>query len=477
MNNFFYDSSDYSVFKKAYRATRNEPVVINILSSDVSLKGDERPEKKEKVARKNMSNRFEPNSPFGKFFGPRKPNNNPVDMKDFSSWKNKNYRKIEENLNDRENDSQPKFSLSDYLKNRNKNKFYDDDQIKMETQKPITQITPSEPTYKKYFLDRYMNNLEEQSKAKSKFDQNDDLLEPLGQMSQNVVPDSSQDEDFEYRTKVDIEDIAFDEEDTGNQFKIELEELDRIKEKLDKIEKRNESQESEEKEEEVFSILQEEEAEPEIEEVYEEEADEAETEEVIDETSEENETEQDDVDDLNNSLSEEDEKDKAEMQEKLVKLMDENNKADEIHDYKEKLKNAELEKQKVAEEYELKIKELEESYNKHVEELKKQSYQEKLDSEDAIDDNTSLNSELKSNLNISDFEMYKKLHEISSESNVYDVNRKNLSEIDINNDSNSASSKPKIDVEIAADVKPKKRRKRTKKRRVDSDIVGSINFD
>ena len=37
MNNFFYSSSDYDLFKKAFRSTKNEPVIINILSDDSSL--------------------------------------------------------------------------------------------------------------------------------------------------------------------------------------------------------------------------------------------------------------------------------------------------------------------------------------------------------------------------------------------------------------------------------------------------------
>ena len=37
MNNFFLKERDFDLFKKALRSTKNEPVVINILSTDSSL--------------------------------------------------------------------------------------------------------------------------------------------------------------------------------------------------------------------------------------------------------------------------------------------------------------------------------------------------------------------------------------------------------------------------------------------------------
>ena len=40
MNNFFYRDTDYDLFKKALRSTKNEPVIINILSDDSSLAED-----------------------------------------------------------------------------------------------------------------------------------------------------------------------------------------------------------------------------------------------------------------------------------------------------------------------------------------------------------------------------------------------------------------------------------------------------
>ncbi len=236
MNNFFYDDSEFSLFKKALRSTRNEPVVINILSSDSSLKGNEQTDENKSMARKNMSNKFEPTTPFGKFFGPRKPRTAPVDMKDFSSWKNKNYRKVEESLNDRP-DSAVKFSIADFMKEKSgKEKYHGIDQIKSETQKPITQLASSDPTYKKFYLDSYLNKLEQQSKTKNKFEENDDLLEPLGDRTQNVVPDSSQDENFLYSSKVDVEDFALEDDLYGEKYKIEQSELERVKSRLEKLE-------------------------------------------------------------------------------------------------------------------------------------------------------------------------------------------------------------------------------------------------
>ena len=96
MNNFFLNGSDMFLFKRAMRETKNEPVVINILSSDPSLKKDVSKTKTE-VVRKTFSDKFEP-SPFGKFFGPRKTRTTPFDMSDFSSWKNKNYRDAEKSI-------------------------------------------------------------------------------------------------------------------------------------------------------------------------------------------------------------------------------------------------------------------------------------------------------------------------------------------------------------------------------------------
>ena len=235
MNNFFFKGEDYSLFRRALNETKGEPIVINLLSTDDSL--NEEPKQEEApVVRKNLSNKFQP-SPFGKFFGPRKQRTTPVDMGNFSSWKNKNFREAEQKIGQEVVDA-PKFSLSDYMnKSSNESKFNEEDQLKSDSQKPITQLSTSDPTYQKYSLDSYLHKLEEQSKVKNKFEMNDDLLEPLGGDIQMVVPDSSQDENFASSSGVDIEDLSLDENLSGERFAFERSELDKVRTRLDKIEK------------------------------------------------------------------------------------------------------------------------------------------------------------------------------------------------------------------------------------------------
>lgn len=235
MNNFFYDESDYSLFKKALKTTENEPVVINILSTDSSLQSPKEKTAESAAVRKNMSKKYEP-SPFGKFFGPRKQQAVSVDMSDFSSWKNKNYRKAEESIDDKFG-REAKFSMSDFMSEKSKDKFTDIDQTRSDLQKPINQLSTSDPLYKRFSLDSYMHKLEEQTLVKDSFEQNDDILEPLGNDTQLVVPDSSQDENFGFGSNVNVEGVAFDENISGEQFKFEQEELDKFRSRLDKIER------------------------------------------------------------------------------------------------------------------------------------------------------------------------------------------------------------------------------------------------
>jgi len=237
MNNFFFKGEDYSLFRKALHETKGEPVVINLLSTDSSLIDESKQQEDAPVVRKNLSNKFQP-SPFGKFFGPRKQRTTPVDMGNFSSWKNKNFREAEQNLGKEDTIDAPKFSLSDYMnKSSVEKKFNEEDQHVTDTQKSIDQLSTSDPTYQKYSLDSYLHKLEEQTKVKDKFKLNDDLLEPLGVDTQMVVPDSSQDENFSASSIVDVEDVSFDENIRGEKFAFETSELDKVRTRLDKIER------------------------------------------------------------------------------------------------------------------------------------------------------------------------------------------------------------------------------------------------
>ena len=238
MNNFFYNESDFSLFKKALKQTESEPVIINILSTDSSLKEANKHEEAP-VVRKNLSSKFKPN-PFNKFFGPRKQRTTPVDMGNFSSWKNKNYREAEQQIStSTETSARTTFSLADYMnQNTSEKKFNDVDQLKSETQKPITQLSSDDPTYKKYSLDSYLHKLEQQSQVKSEFEENSDILEPLVDMNmQEVVPTSGQDEVFGGASNVNVEDFSLDEGFAGERFSFEREELDKVRSRLDKLER------------------------------------------------------------------------------------------------------------------------------------------------------------------------------------------------------------------------------------------------
>ena len=235
MNNFFSSSADYNLFKKALRSTNNEPVVINIMSDDSSLDRPDVEEKKVNVERKNMSSKYQA-SPFGKFFGPRKQRTDPIDMKDFSSWKNKNYRQSEKQAEESTEDKGA-FSFSDYLKSRTRDTMYnDEDKVKADLQKPIDKMSIYDKDYNRFSLDSYLNKLERQSKVDKDFKETEDLMDPF-ENAQEVVPTSDQDENFSYATDVDVEKLAFEDFTRGESFAFEREELDKVRTRLDKIER------------------------------------------------------------------------------------------------------------------------------------------------------------------------------------------------------------------------------------------------
>ena len=238
MNNFFYSSSDYDLFKKALRTTKNEPVIINILSDDSSLNEGGDAGAVVNAQRKQMSSKFQA-SPFDKFFGPRKKRTDPLDMKDFSSWKNKNYRESEKQI-DSAPETTTKFSFSDYLNSRTKDKRYNnEDELKADNQKSIEQMNSTDENFQKFSLDSYLNKLEQQTKAKKDFDETDDLVSDFVDENAMVMQntDVDQDENFMNHSSVGVEDIAFGNEIKGDKFSFDKEELETVKARLDKLER------------------------------------------------------------------------------------------------------------------------------------------------------------------------------------------------------------------------------------------------
>lgn len=236
MNNFFNSNSDFDLFKKALRSTKNEPVVINILSSDSSLNENGENNDSVNVERKQMSSKFQA-SPFDKFFGPRKKRTDPVDMKDFSSWRNKNYRESEKQINETP-ETEVKFSFSDYLNSRTKAERYnDEDQLKADNQKPIDQISIHDSDYKKFSLDSYLNKLEQETKAKKDFAETEDLISNDEETDMLVNQSQDQDENFMNSSDVNVEDVAFGGGESGDRFSFDREELDSVKARLEKMER------------------------------------------------------------------------------------------------------------------------------------------------------------------------------------------------------------------------------------------------
>lgn len=234
MKNFFYRDTDYDLFRKALRSTKNEPVVINILSSDSSLTEEGGNGATADTQRKQMSSKFQA-SPFDKFFGPRKKRTDPLDMKDFSSWRNKNYRESEKQINETPEDA-TKFSFADYLNNKSKSeKYNDEDKLKSENQKSIEQMSSSDEGFKKFSLDSYLNKLEQETKAKKDFAEREDLFDST-HSNYEMAPSSEQDENFMISSDVGVEDVVFGGV-SGEKFAFDREELDSVKARIEKMER------------------------------------------------------------------------------------------------------------------------------------------------------------------------------------------------------------------------------------------------
>jgi len=505
MSNFFYKYSDYSLFQKAFNDCEGEDVVVDILSTDESLKETEIIEKKH-VIRKD--NRFSQESSFNKFFGPRKSLNQNFDMKDFSSWKNKNYRETEKQLGSKDSD-RVKFSFSDFMAERSGNKIYNDaDENRSNNQKAINELSSDDSTFKRFSLNDYMRRLEEKTRVKSETRDNEDLIDSIGDITQDVVPDSHQDEDFEESvSNVDVEHFVDDDSFAGDKYAVDTSELDAMKTRLDDILAKtseinqmiNETQPSEddeqpqtiidiqpnEDEESLSDIDDSADMQPDSnEEIVQEQTDITETSEDKTEKTQESEEQEPASSEKSEDSQKQAEQTQvvvvaAEQEDKSKELIEKINKNEqERKEIEEKLKQAEQEKLAAMKSYEQRLRELEKSIQEKDKEHREQALRIKIKNDNKINEvqqefrareaeirrlekeaalkqriGALLKKELKNNLSISNLEMNNKLLEVSSM---------------INAEKQREKAKPK---------KPATTRKRKTRRRVDSDIIGGIDFD
>ncbi len=553
MSNFFYKYSDYSLFQKALKDVEGEDVVANFLSNDDSLKDAGEVETKH-IIRKD--NRFSDKSSFDRFFGPRKNQGRNVDMGDFSSWKNKNYRETEKQLG-KEGENKLKFSFADYMNERSGGKIYnDEDKNREENQKAIEELPSEDSTFKKFSLNDYMRRLEERTRVKSQTRDNEDLIEPLGNLTQDVVPTKAQDENFEENvSNVNLEGFVEDDEFKGDKFAVDTSELDAMKARLEELKTQteeineiiDENSQDEETSSDEISIEEVDEAQTEsADEAMEEETQEVEKIEETSETQTADETEDEPVpmaqgyggftqpaavagqpgeagetaqtgasgdagggsggvsqtgasqgdgsaqtnaagsqasggaggnfvkiistqtsDGENASAGEE-------KSQEIIKLIDKNEK--ERAEIEEQLKQAEKEKLAAMKTYEGRLKELEKSIADKDKETQKRVLLEKIKNDNKLIEvreeykqredeirrlekeaalkakiGALLKKELKNNLSISNLEMNNKLLEITTL---------------LNQEKQKAKA-----------ARPKTVRKRKNKRKIDSDIIGSIDFD
>lgn len=535
MSNFFYKTSDYSLFQKAFRDTSGEDVVVDVLSTDESLKENEVVVQKH-VIRKD--NRFNQESSFNKFFGPRKSMNRNVDMKDFSSWKNKNYRETEKQIGGGIGDK-PKFSFADFMNERSHGKTYNDaDKNRDNNQKAINQISSDDPLYKRFSLNDYMRRLEEKTRVNSETRENEDLIESLGETTQEVVPDSYQDENFEENvSNIGVEKFVDDDSFKGEKFAVDKSELDEMKSRLEEIKSKTAEinklvEETPEPEIpafnfETFDDEDEEELDENIEESSEVESIEEDTQDSskneshidvkeLEENSEtEKETEEGQIkeqkDEKTDSAVEEKQQEQAADQiniiqtvqtagssqseeeksqtdaeeaatkphdksEDILKLIDENEK--ERKDIEEKLKQAEHEKAEAMKVYELRLKELEKSIKEKDREAQKRVLLEKVKNDNRL-------SEVRAEYESREAEIRRLEKESALKLKIGALLKKELknnlsiSNLEMNNKLLEITSLINQEKERAKVNKQKKTttKKRKTKRKIDSDIIGGFDFD
>lgn len=572
MANFFFKYSDYAAFEKALKDCEGEDIIVDILSNDDSLTETENISNKH-IIRKD--NRFNQESSFNKFFGPRKSKN--VDLKDFSSWKNKNYRETEKQIGQSEN-SKNKFSFSDFMAERSGGKIYnDEDQNRSDNQQAIHELSSDNPTFKKFSLNDYMRRLEEQTRVKESTRENEDLIDSIGDMTQLVEPDSMQDESFnENVSNVKIENIVGDEEFAGEKFAVDTDELEQMQERLKKLkeetDKINQIIDEPQIDEDTIDF-----DETEFEKNYqqnyqndddvEDKQDDSETDglkvdetdgfneeqnkdpesnnEAIDEDEVENPVvseQSDDSDDINIQIDEDDKKDdlneaigvqsdtqtaiqgnQSEINDnddvlpiKVVQIINtgndnesksqsnNNSQNNEINDndesthedfdktkeiirliakneeerkvIEEKLRQAEADKNETKVSYENRLREIEQSIEEKDKETKQHILQEKIKNDNKI---TLVQAEFKQR----EQEIRKLEKEAAQKLKIGELLKKelknnlNISNLEMNNKLLEISSSMAREKEKAKANRPKTTRKRKTRRRLDSDIIGSVDFD
>ena len=192
-----------------------------------------------------------------------------------------------------------------------------------------------------------------------------------------------------------------------------------------------------------------------------------------------------------------------ELQAQLMELIEQNKRTDE--EINKKLEMAEKEKLRVAEEYENRLRELEESMQKREEAVRQQAYIEKLKNdikfkksesryklrEEQIRESERLNSqdlldceklksELRNSLSVSNLEMDKKLLECVNKVHKAEIEKQEQKVEELQQDlleETEKPAKPKATPKRRPSTVRSRMRTRTPRRRIDSDIIGGINFD